>query len=149
MMSHDQFQASPAFNQPPQVLGCNTISANDHAPDPDPQYIVQHLLFPGQVSMFAGPSNLGKSAIIASIAAHVAMGRDICGMRVSRSAILYIAAEAPKGVLNRAFPYLSQTAAQTAPAARRAAGSEAGFIAVSGSSCTRPWLGATDSMRSI
>ncbi|WP_165929173.1 AAA family ATPase [Shimia isoporae] len=65
--------------------------------------------------MFAGPSNLGKSAIIASICAHVAMGRDFCGLPVSRSGILYIAAEAPKGVLNRAYPYLSQEAAQTAP----------------------------------
>jgi hypothetical protein len=65
--------------------------------------------------MFAGPSNLGKSAIVASIAAHVAMGRDFCGMRVSRSAVLYIAAEAPKGVLNRAHPYLRQNSARTAP----------------------------------
>lgn len=99
----------------PQILGCNTISANNHKPDPDPDYIVQHFLFPGQVSMFAGPSNLGKSAIVASIAAHVAMGRDFCGMRVSRAAILYNAAEAPKGVLKRAHPYLSQESAKTAP----------------------------------
>ncbi|WP_170593068.1 AAA family ATPase [Ruegeria arenilitoris] len=115
MTANDQFQTTTASQQPPQILGCTTISANNHAPDPDPAYIVQHLLFPGQVSMFAGPSNLGKSAIIASVCAHVAMGRDFCGMRVSRGAILYIAAEAPKGVLNRAFPYLSQKAAQTAP----------------------------------
>ncbi|MAE90450.1 MAG: hypothetical protein CMI67_12805 [Pelagibaca sp.] len=96
----------------PLILGRQTISANRHQPDPDPDYIVQHFLFPGEVSMFAGPSNLGKSAIVASIASHVAMGRDFCGMRVNRAAVLYVAAEAAKGVLNRANPHLGQTAAQ-------------------------------------
>lgn len=115
MTANNNSQTTTASPQPPQILGCNTISANQHMPDPDPDYIVQHLLFPGQVSMFAGPSNLGKSAIIASVCAHVAMGRDFCGLPVCRSGILYIAAEAPKGVLNRAYPYLSQKAAQTAP----------------------------------
>lgn len=115
MTANTDLQTSTASHQPPQILGCNTISANQHKPDPDPDYIVQHLLFPGQVSMFAGPSNLGKSAIIASVCAHVAMGRDFCGLPVCRSGVLYIAAEAPKGVLNRAYPYLSQKAAQTAP----------------------------------
>jgi RecA-family ATPase len=104
----------PATNRPPRILGRETISANRYQPNPDPDYIVQRFLFPGEVSMFAGPSNLGKTAIVASIAAHVAMGRDFCGMRVSRSAVLYIAAEAAKGVLNRAYPFLGQTAAQAA-----------------------------------
>ncbi|MEP2890450.1 AAA family ATPase [Tateyamaria sp.] len=100
--------------QPPRILGQETISANDHQPNPDPDYIVQRFLFPGEVSMFAGPSNLGKSAIVASIAAHVAMGRNFCGMRVSRAAILYVAAEAAKGALNRTHPFLSQTSARVA-----------------------------------
>lgn len=98
----------------PSILGRNTVSANSFYPDPDPDYLVQRFLFPGEVSMFAGPSNLGKSAIVASIAAHVAMGRDFCGMRVSRAAILYVAAEAAKGVLKRAYPFLSQKSAKAA-----------------------------------
>lgn len=98
----------------PRILGQETVSANTHKPNPDPNYIVQRFLFPGEVSMFAGPSNLGKSAVVASIAAHVAMGRDICGMRVSRAAILYVAAEAAKGVLKRAFPFLCQKSGRAA-----------------------------------
>lgn len=98
----------------PRILDRDTISANRHKPNPDPDYIVQHFLFSGQVSIFAGPSNLGKSAIVASIAAHIAMGRDFCDMRVSRSAILYVAAEAPKGVLDRAYPFLHRDAAEAA-----------------------------------
>lgn len=100
--------------QRPRILGQETVSANAHQPNPDPDYIVQRFLFPGEVSMFAGPSNLGKSAIVASIAAHVAMGRDFCGMRVSRAAILYVAAEAAKGVLKRAFPFLCQKSGRAA-----------------------------------
>ncbi|WIY27389.1 AAA family ATPase [Parasedimentitalea psychrophila] len=115
-MSQDQFNHPTDKNSSPlSVLGHPTISANDFTPDPNTPYIVQHLLHPGQVSMFSGPSNLGKSAIVACISAHVAMGRDFCGLRVSRAAILYVAAEAPKGVLNRAYPYLSQKAAGIAP----------------------------------
>lgn len=100
--------------QRPRILGQETILANTHRPNPDPDYIVQRFLFPGEVSMFAGPSNLGKSAIVASIAAHVAMGRDFCGMRVSRAAILYVAAEAARGVLKRAFPFLCKNSGKAA-----------------------------------
>lgn len=99
----------------PSILGHEVISANNHQPNADPDYIVQRFLFPGEVSMFAGPSNLGKSAIVASIAAHVAMGRDFCGMRVSRAAVIYVAAEAAKGVLKRSFPFMHQVAAKAAP----------------------------------
>ncbi|SLN42363.1 hypothetical protein PSA7680_02116 [Pseudoruegeria aquimaris] len=113
MNQYSYFKTPPA-EFPPRILGCETISANAFQPDPDPDYIVQRFLFPGEVSMFAGPSNLGKSAIVASIAAHVAMGRDFCGMRVSRAAILYVAAEAAKGVLKRAYPFLSQRSAKAA-----------------------------------
>lgn len=113
MNAINTFDTSTAYRLP-RILGRETISANRHQPNPDPDYIVQRFLFPGEVSMFAGPSNLGKSAIVASIAAHVAMGREFCGMRVSRAAVLYVAAEAAKGVLKRTYPFLSQTAAQAA-----------------------------------
>jgi hypothetical protein len=103
-----------ASSQFPLILGRETRSANYHQPNPDPDYIVQRFLFPSEVSMFAGPSNLGKSAIVASIASHVAIGRDFCGMRVSQAAVLYVAAEAAKGVLNRAYPFFSQSAGRAA-----------------------------------
>lgn len=98
----------------PTILGQTTTSAKSHRPDPDPDYIIQGLLYPGQVSMFAGPSNLGKSSIVAALASQVAIGQEIAGMRVSRAAVLYIAAEAAKGILNRAYPYLSRNAGKAA-----------------------------------
>nr|WP_281422140.1 AAA family ATPase [Aliiroseovarius lamellibrachiae] len=78
-------------------------------------YIVKGLLLAGQVGMFAGPSNMGKSSISACLAAHVAMGREVGGMRVHRSAVLYVAAEDAEGIQERAYPFMKDAPTGTAP----------------------------------
>ncbi|WP_081423760.1 AAA family ATPase [Celeribacter ethanolicus] len=91
----------------PIYKGSVAIPANSFTPNSYRPYIVKDLLLARQVSMVAGESNLGKSAIVAGLAAHVAMGRDFGGMKVVRTAVLYVAAEDPEGVLERAYPYMS------------------------------------------
>lgn len=91
---------TPAFN------GRSPVSANKFQINPNRPFIVKGLLLAGQVGMIAGEPNLGKSAIMSCIASHVAMGRDMGGMKVKRAAVLYIAAEDPEGILERAYPYM-------------------------------------------
>ncbi len=90
----------PTFN------GRSPVSANNFQINPNRPFIVKGLLLAGQVGMIAGEPNLGKSAIMSCIASHVAMGRNMAGMRVKRAAVLYVAAEDPEGILERAYPYM-------------------------------------------
>ena len=92
--------STPTFN------GVSPVSANNFKINPNRPFIVKNLLLAAQVGMIAGEPNLGKSAITACIASCVAMGRDIGGMRVNRGAVLYVAAEDPEGILERAYPYM-------------------------------------------
>ena len=90
----------------PSFRGHCPVSANNFAISLNRPYIVKGLLLAGQVGMFAGPSNMGKSSISACLAAHVAMGRDVGDMRVNRSAVIYAAAEDAEGIQERAFPFM-------------------------------------------
>ncbi|NHM18011.1 AAA family ATPase [Tritonibacter mobilis] len=82
------------------------VSANRFSINPNRPYIVKNLLLAGQVGMIAGEPNLGKSAIMSCIASHVAMGRNMGSMKVKRAAVLYVAAEDPEGILERAYPFM-------------------------------------------
>lgn len=98
-----------------KILGAKLVSANTHQIDRTCKYVIKHKLLLGQVSMLVGESNLGKSAIVAATCAHIAMGRDFGGQKVARAAILYVAAEDPEGVLDRAYPYLHSLAGVASP----------------------------------
>jgi len=63
-------------------------------------------MMPGQVGMIFGPSNVGKSTVVASICAHIAQGLPLADVQTQKSLVLYIAAEDPKGVEDRALPHL-------------------------------------------
>ena len=90
----------------PKYKGQKPISANRYDINPNRPFLVKGLLLEGQVGMIAGERNLGKSAIMACIASHVAMGRNIGDMKVNRAAVLYLAAEDPEGILERAYPFM-------------------------------------------
>lgn len=95
--------------------GHRPLSVNDFQINPNRPYIVKGLLLSGQVGMFAGPSNMGKSSISACLAAHVAMGRDVGNIRVKRSAVIYVAAEDAEGIMERAYPFMQAAPGGTAP----------------------------------
>lgn len=99
-MKNTTVPKAPTFN------GRAPVSANSFQINPNRPFIVKGLLLAGQVGMIAGEPNLGKSAIMACIASHVAMGRDMGDMKVKRAAVLYVAAEDPEGILERAYPYM-------------------------------------------
>lgn len=96
-------------------MGKPLLCANDHEIDRNRRYIVKDLLLAGQVSMLCGAPNLGKSAVSAAAMSHIAMGRDFAGKRVQRAAVLYVAAEDPKGIADRAYPYMSAGRATASP----------------------------------
>lgn len=99
-MKNTTLPKAPTYN------GRAPVSANNFQINPNRPFIVKGLLLAGQVGMIAGEPNLGKSAIMACIASHVAMGRDMGDMKVKRAAVLYVAAEDPEGILERAYPYM-------------------------------------------
>lgn len=90
------------------ILGTPLLSANLFKISRDRKYLIKGLLLAGQVSLLYGPPNTGKSAIIACLGAHVAMGQSCGGLRVRRAPVLYVAAEDPQGIAERASPYLAQ-----------------------------------------
>lgn len=84
------------------MLGRPLMSANAFQIDANRPYVVKHLLLARQVSMLCGAPNTGKSAVLACISAHVAMGRDFAEHRVRRAVVVYVAAEDPNGIGERA-----------------------------------------------
>ena len=100
---------APSFRDRQSVL------VNQFTPDLNRPYIVKGLLLARQVGLLAGPSNMGKSAIIACYASKVAMGHEVGGMRVKRSAVIYVAAEDAEGISERAYPHMHFAPAGTAP----------------------------------
>lgn len=97
------------------MLGRPLMSANHFKIDTSRPYVVKNLLLARQVSMLCGAPNTGKSAVLACISSHVAMGRDFAEHRVRRAAVVYVAAEDPNGIGERTYPYMSAAPQSTAP----------------------------------
>lgn len=101
--------------KPLAFMGKDLLCVNSHEINRDRSYIVKNLLLAGQVSILCGAPNTGKSAVIAAAASHIAMGRDFAGHKASRAAVLYIAAEDPDGIADRAYPFLRGGASAASP----------------------------------
>lgn len=65
------------------------------------RYLVKGWLDDGTFSVVYGESNVGKTFFALDLALHVASGIDWHGQRVSRGAVLYVAAEGGGGIGNR------------------------------------------------
>lgn len=89
------------------ILDTPLLSANRFRLERDRKYLIKGLLLASQVSVLYGPPNTGKSAIIACLGAHVAMGKNCGDLRVRRAPVLYVAAEDPTGIAERASPHLA------------------------------------------
>jgi hypothetical protein len=68
----------------------------DIDPTPRKVFLVEGLLGAGEVSSFVGVPGSGKSVLASDLACHVAGGLSWLGRRVSRGAVLYVAAERVK-----------------------------------------------------
>lgn len=99
---------------PTTLLNTELRRLNDEQITIDHRYIVKGLLKPGQVSMIFGPSNVGKSTVVASICAHGAQGKPLADIPTEKSLVIYVAAEDPKGVEDRALPHFTDAASDSA-----------------------------------
>lgn len=98
---------SGAAANAPKILGEELLRVDgNRIPAPRP-YLVKNLLHRQAVSLLCGPSNTGKSCVVASLAAHIALGRPIAGQRVARMPVLFVGAEDPGGIRDRAHPVLA------------------------------------------
>lgn len=105
---HDAPEAEEFF------LGKPLVSANKFKPIINRPYLAKNLLLENQVSLLVGPPNIGKSSVVAALAASISTGRALGKMPVKRAAVLYVAAEDPNGIAERAFGYFQNHAADIA-----------------------------------
>lgn len=103
------------FNSNFQILGVKAEHAGSYKPDLNPKYVVKGLLNIGEVSVLYGAPGLGKTAIVAAICAHAALGKDFADSLAKKTCVIYFAAEDGPGVHKRAYPYLSASAFKGAP----------------------------------
>lgn len=63
--------------------------------------LIKGLLDRGTLAVLYGAPGGGKSFLGLHLAAHVGAGREVCGMRVHRGAVVYVAAEGGEGIFAR------------------------------------------------
>lgn len=97
-----------------QFLGKPLVSAAKFRPVLNRPYLAKNLLLESQVSLLVGPPNIGKSSVVAALAASISTGHALGKMPIKRAAVLYVAAEDPNGIAERAFGYFQNEAADVA-----------------------------------
>ncbi|MGH7096261.1 MAG: AAA family ATPase, partial [Stellaceae bacterium] len=73
----------------------------DMRPRLDGRPLVKGILEQEQTSLIVGPTGCGKTFLTLDIGLHVAAGREWFGRRVSVGAVVYVAAEAGRSIINR------------------------------------------------
>lgn len=105
---HDAPVAQPLF------LGKPLLSVAKFRPEINRPYLAKNLLLEAQVSLLVGPPNIGKSSVVAALAASISTGRALGKIAVKRGVVLYTAAEDRNGVAERAFGFFQTHAADIA-----------------------------------
>ncbi len=95
-------------------LGKPLLSVPRFRPATNRPYIAKNLLLEAQVSLLVGPPNIGKSSVVAALAASVSTGRALGQIAVKRAAVLYVAAEDPEGIAERGHAFFLNHAADIA-----------------------------------
>ncbi len=72
---------------------------------PRQAWLIKYVLGVGTLSAIVGASGSGKTFVAIDIAAHIARGIDWCGRKVTQGAVLYIAAEGGRGIIERFNAY--------------------------------------------
>lgn len=67
-----------------------------------PQELVEGMLIEGGMTVVYGDSNTGKSFLVLDMVAHITLGRPWFGKRVKRRGVVYLAAESPRSIMDRA-----------------------------------------------
>ena len=66
-----------------------------------PRELVEGMLIEGGMTVVYGDSNTGKSFLVLDLCAHVSLGRPWMGRRVQERAVVYLAAESPRSIIDR------------------------------------------------
>lgn len=66
-----------------------------------PRELIEGMLIEGGMTVIYGDSNTGKSFLTLDMAAHLTLGRDWFGRRVKQGAVVYLAAESPRSIIDR------------------------------------------------
>ena len=77
-------------------------AAADEALTSSTKPLVKGLLDQGTLSVMYGPSNVGKTFVAMDVAFHIASGMPWGGLKTSRGAVVYVAAEGGSGAKKRA-----------------------------------------------
>jgi hypothetical protein len=67
-----------------------------------PQELVEGMLIEGGMTVVYGDSNTGKSFLVLDMVAHISLGRPWFGKRVKKRAVVYLAAESHRSIMDRA-----------------------------------------------
>ncbi|MAK54649.1 MAG: hypothetical protein CML17_02150 [Pusillimonas sp.] len=87
-------------NREPALIQIEPWTASDNV-DGNAHDFVEGLLTDRGISLWYGPSNTGKTFMVFSLAAHVAMGRQWFGREVDQGRAVYVAAEGVAGIRQR------------------------------------------------
>jgi uncharacterized membrane protein len=77
------------------------IQASDLPGWEAPRELIEGMLIEGGMTVIYGDSNTGKSFLTLDMAAHVSLGRNWFGRRVKQGAVVYLAAESPRSIIDR------------------------------------------------
>jgi hypothetical protein len=66
-----------------------------------PRELIEGMLIEGGMTVIYGDSNTGKSFLTLDMAAHITLGRDWFGRKVKQGAVVYLAAESPRSIIDR------------------------------------------------
>jgi hypothetical protein len=92
-------QPDPSFDAPKRPANLEWF--DDVTPSLTDTYLIKSVLGAGAMSVIYGPSNSGKTFLALDLAFALAIGAPWQGHRVKQCAVLYLAAEGGRGVLNR------------------------------------------------
>jgi len=113
--NQEKSMSETSFNSGFEVFGKKAQHSPSYKPELNPAYAVKDFLQIGESSVLYGAPGLGKTAIVAAIAAHVATGRDFGDFLTEKTVVTIFAAEDKNGVHKRAYPYLHPPEFSTAP----------------------------------
>lgn len=114
--------ADEGTQEAPQAAQGDVEWFEDIEPSLVDAYLIKNVLAADTMSVIYGPSNSGKTFFALDLAFHVATGRAWRGLRVMPAAVLYLAAEGGRGVLNRVVALKKETGVTSAPIAVKRAG---------------------------
>lgn len=78
------------------------VQASDLPEWDAPQELVEGMLMQGGMTVIYGDSNTGKSFLTLDMVAHISQGRQWMGRQVKQAAVVYLAAESPRSIVDRA-----------------------------------------------